>query len=214
MGTRGIWGFVLGEQEKLTYNQFDSYPDGLGEMVWGLCRDLGPEGLRDAAERMRLVDQSAPPTAEDIERYQQWTTWRNGRTDPPEWYDVLYNTHGDPQAAVEAGAMEADGALFALDSLFCEWGYVVDLNEMRLEVYEGFRTAPHERGRFAKRTLPDGSRPRAEYWPIEMIASFPLDALPESAQAFTKAVTAKSRYPEDEEPEEAPAAPIEARPFA
>ena len=30
MGTRGAFGVIIGEKEKIGYNQFDSYPEGKG----------------------------------------------------------------------------------------------------------------------------------------------------------------------------------------
>ena len=33
MSTRGAWGFRIGSQDKVTYNHFDSYLDGLGDCL-------------------------------------------------------------------------------------------------------------------------------------------------------------------------------------
>lgn len=38
MGTRGAYGFYKDGQNKLTYNHFDSYPEGLGNTVVDFCR--------------------------------------------------------------------------------------------------------------------------------------------------------------------------------
>lgn len=38
MGTRGFVGFVIDGQEKIGYNHFDSYPDGLGVDVLSWLR--------------------------------------------------------------------------------------------------------------------------------------------------------------------------------
>src|SRR4051812_34899183 len=34
MGTRGAFGIRYGEQDKLVYNHFDSYPEGLGDKLF------------------------------------------------------------------------------------------------------------------------------------------------------------------------------------
>ena len=31
MGTRGAYGFRINDKDKVTYNHFDSYPDGFGK---------------------------------------------------------------------------------------------------------------------------------------------------------------------------------------
>ena len=33
MGTKGTYGFFKNGESKLTYNQFDSYPEGLGTNI-------------------------------------------------------------------------------------------------------------------------------------------------------------------------------------
>lgn len=39
-----------------------------------------------------------------------------------------------------------DSTVFAHDSLFCEWGWVINLDTMSLEVYKGFNFTPLEKG--------------------------------------------------------------------
>ena len=40
--------------------------------------------------------------------------------------------------------MEDGGDDFLKDSLFCEWGYVINLTTNRLEIYRGFQKQPQE----------------------------------------------------------------------
>ena len=39
---------------------------------------------------------------------------------------------------------------FLLDSLFCEFAYIINLDSKKLEVYEGFNLNPNAPGRYAK----------------------------------------------------------------
>jgi len=51
-GTRGIIGFRLNSQDKLTYNHFDSYPDGLGVALLEEIRTVSLEVLKISSVRL------------------------------------------------------------------------------------------------------------------------------------------------------------------
>lgn len=175
MGTRGFITFVVDGTEKTAYNHFDSYPDGLGMDMLNWLRS-GPVDA-EAVRALRVMDESTPPTAEDIVRLRgySWNAAQHGGPkdlrDGQQWYDLLHETMGNPARMLEAGAIE-DASDFPCNSLFAEYGYVVDLDAGRFEVYEGFQRGAHSRGRFADRPGADG------YFPVALLASWPLTELP------------------------------------
>ncbi len=67
-----------------------------------------------------------------------------------------------------------DGSDFPSDSLFCEWGYLIDLGAATFEVYRGFQRAPHTAGRYAERP-----RVRDGYHPVALVASWSFADLPD-----------------------------------
>ena len=74
-----------------------------------------------------------------------------------------------------AGVIE-DAGDFPADSLFAEWGYVIDLDgDGMFEVYEGFQKSPHDKGRFA------GMERDGDYYPVALRARWPLANLPDEA---------------------------------
>jgi hypothetical protein len=196
MGTRGTWGFVADGDEKLTYNHFDSYPDGLGVDVLDALRekiaDAGIGGVREAASALVVVKEDTPPTPEQQEALRRFADQGVSTGSLDEWYVLLRNTQGDFKLTLESGVI-LDGNDFASDSLFCEWGYVVDLDNNVFEVYQGFNHGPDVIGRFASR---DGGR--GDYLPITLVASFPLDDLPNSSD-FTKVVHDATRDDDEED---------------
>lgn len=191
MGTRGFVTFVIDGDEKTAYNHRDSYPDGLGLSVLRWLRTENDRtaatgaqdwlrAITDAARSLRVVSPDSSPTAKDIERLRQWS-WNRARhggnkdlRDGQEWYDLLHETQGEPGLILEAGVIE-DAGTFPQNSLFAEWGYVIDLDAGNFEVYEGFQRARHSKGRFAGKPGADG------YSPVALKASWPLSELPDDS---------------------------------
>lgn len=177
MGTRGITGFVVDDEEKIGYQQYDSYPDGVGLTVLQFLRDVDHDWMLEAARNLSVVSQDIDEvTPEDIERLRPFADTLVSTGQPTEWYVLLRRTQGDPGAMLEAGVVE-NSAEFASDSLFCEWGYIIDLDEGVLEVYKGFQQEPHAKGRFHDRFHSPSHR-RDSYQPIKLVASWPLNDLP------------------------------------
>lgn len=183
MGTRGFLGFVIDGQEKITYNHWESYPESLGVKVLEWLRIAGVDGTEHIAERARallVVDGDTTPTDEDIEQLQQYADQRVSTCSLKEWYVLLRTTQGNPAAILQAGVME-DASRFPLDSLWAEWGYLVDLDRQTFEVYRGFQEKPHSRGRFAERGGVDG------YSPVALVAEWKISELP-TTEDFLSAV--------------------------
>lgn len=180
MGTRGFITFVVDGIEKTTYNHFDSYPEGLGVEVLAFARgDMNT--AREQARALRLVTDDIPPTAEDKVALAQFADLNVSRRTDDDWYVLLRRTQGDPAAILRSGYM-IDNHAFPTDSLFAEYGYVVDFDAGAFEAYRGFQREPHAKGRFAGRDGRDG------YYPVALAASWPLDGLP-SDEAFVAVVS-------------------------
>ena len=182
MGTRGTCGVRIDGQDKLSYNHFDSYPDGLGvEILYDLhtmISEWGIEKLRERARALRQVDSNSTPTAEEIKALSGFADLSVSRRTPDEWYCLLRELQGRLMDTLVVG-MSIEGNNFINDSLFCEWGYIVNLDENVLEVYTGFQDAPHNKGRYASATDGNESYPGGStYYPCAFLVSFSLDNLP------------------------------------
>lgn len=189
MGTRGFITFVADGQEKTAYNHWDSYPEGLGSKVLSfLVSQQGLDNVAVQARALRVVSPDSKPTAEDIERFSKfsWTKAEHGGDADlrkgQEWYDLLHETQGNVALILEAGVIE-DASGFPCDSLFAEWGYVIDFDAGAFEVYRGFQKARHKDGRFAGREVTDHSASVGTYYPVRRVASWRLSDLP-SKDAF------------------------------
>lgn len=181
MSTRGLWGYKHDGIVKVTYNHSDSYPAALGQDVLDFARDSVADlpALRERVDALRLVDESDAPTAEDVERLARFADLHVSTQDVREWYVLLRETQGAPDETLDAGVM-IDSFLFGFDSLFCEYGYLIDLDAERFDVYRGFRETPTTDGEWvaesAKPVVAHGIG--STYFGIQRVASYPLADLP------------------------------------
>jgi len=180
MGTRGLIGFHYLGVTKAQYNHFDSYPDALGQQAIQDLQehDLTIDQLRALFIGIVLVaNDRERPTLEQQQRYRKFADTNVSTSSLDDWYCLLRNTQ-DGLAAWLSGDCQhmQDGADFIDSSLFCEYAYIVDLDEGRFEAYQGFQRQPHQQGRYAREDAVDG------YYPCALVASWPLDRLPTTAE--------------------------------
>lgn len=174
MGTRGFISFIIDGEEKTAYNHLDSYPEELGLRVLRWAQGADREKAAALARALRVVSPNEAPTPADlVQLLDYYAPDVGGEVEWPTWYQLLHGTQGDPAAILHAGAVE-DASGFPANSLFAEWGYVLDFDTAVFEVYAGFQRAPHTDGRFASR------KPAEEdFFPVRLVASWPWDCLPE-----------------------------------
>ena len=184
MGTRGSVGFVHNDIIKSFYNHFDSYPSYLGDKVLRWVHSATLDNKLDLAaelvDGLRAVDEGAQPTVDQLAELETnlsrvgmtlSESWDKRVSTGNDWYSVLRGTQGNLDQMLAAG-FYFDCTNFFKDSLFCEWGYVVDLDERVLEVYKGYQAEPHNLGRFASPESYNG------YYPVALVASFRFNKLP------------------------------------
>ena len=182
MGTRGALGFHIDGESKLTYNHFDSYPSYLGKIMVDTVREVladperGLNWMRQRARAIEMLPEDIVPTPEMIERLEPYTDLTVSKQSTSDLYCLTREMQGKPLAYLEAGLMP-DGRGFVADSLFCEYAYVVNLDDNLLEFYTGFQGLPHEQGRYAKDPVKTGGR--KQFYPVALVGQFPLDAIPD-----------------------------------
>ena len=178
MGTRGFLGIVIDGQEKIAYNHWDSYPSSLGAdiLTWLRTAITDLDTVIEKARTLRVVPEHSTPTAEDIVSLNEYADTSVGDKMLDNWYVLLRRTQGNMALTLEAGVVE-DASGFANDSLWAEWGYIVDLDARVFEVYRGFQQSRHSSGRFADRE-PAMHALTGPYYPVALAASWPLNELP------------------------------------
>lgn len=192
MGTRGLTAVVVdGEYKIAQYGQWDHYPSHQGVTALAFARRLADGNVyHQFVEKCKAVKVL---TQDEIAALNN-TNWRV--THP--------QLNRDQGADILNTVLNADAGLplvvrpqFAHDSLFCEYGYVIDLDKNTFEVYKGFNTAPLPEGeRFSCYT---GECPESPgYYAIRHIKTYGLGALPDTDDEFIDMMAELMHETEDE----------------
>lgn len=164
MGTRGFVGTAVGGKLHLSYIQYDSYPSGVGARTVDFARQIWRDAKwsesRAQAENMLFLAEDAKIGG-----------------GPDEAYHAHRQQQGDIGAMFASGVMVLAHETWPHDSLFCEWGYLINFDQMTLEVYQGFqRLDAHTRcDGFWRDAVP--TDPAAEYGPVRLLCRVSLTAL-------------------------------------
>lgn len=182
MGTRNLEVVILNDEVRVgQYCQWDGFPDSQGMTALHFLRDK-----MNKEQFIQKVQQSSFLTEE--EHRAMWVACGASPDSDFVSYDVSKkfaekypHLHRDCGAKIfeiiqenESGIKLQNSVDFAGDSLFCEWAYVVDLDNNTFEVYQGFNQSPlTEKDRFYFL-----QKPNSEYYPVKMLKSYSLNNLP------------------------------------
>lgn len=193
MGTRGVIGFRIDDKDKVMYNHMDSYPEYLGVKILEeideiISLDVSKtvkktriNKLKEKVRNIRLIEELEKKLSPlDIEWAKQhgFANFDVGSKEIS-WYQLLRGMQGDLISCLKHSVM-LDAKDFIKDSLFCEWGYIINLDSLELEVWKGFQTEPTDGNRYGEGvsyTCHEGDH----YYPCKKVASWPLDELPSEA---------------------------------
>ena len=175
MGTRGVWGFRKGGHTIAVYHHFDSYPEGLGRDFFNFVKLNEEKGLLGKLfDNIVEIDSSVKPTPEQ-RKYCVEMGWIKANDNASgDWYWLLHDLQEPEnwQYAVYNGKkvlVHNEIDFLIRDSLFCEFGYIYDIDEHELEFYEGFQHVPQENNPYGCEPNDDG------YYPCRLLGKIPMD---------------------------------------
>lgn len=157
MGTRGTFGYRKNKQDKLMYNHWDSYPDGLGQRMLEYIKMYSTKEINDTYDNIKIVE------ADNDDKYWKISAEMERKIHSRDVF--LSSFHEDPTLLIP------EDNNFIKDSLFCEWGYIVNLDTECLEVWEGFQKKAQKGNRYGRKKNGDG------YYPCKLITEIPFDDL-------------------------------------
>jgi hypothetical protein len=130
----------------------------------------------DVARGIILVQETDRPTPQQIKECLPYYDGGVSEQTVEDWYCLLHQAQGNLFVYNDGLKYMIDNHDFLGDSLFCEWAYVINLDEGLLEVYKGFQKARTE-NRYAQFIDPTSS-----YANCRLIATYPLTALPDETR--------------------------------
>jgi hypothetical protein len=184
MGTRNLTCIIKdGLFRVAQYGQWDGYPSGAGAYILNFLNNQDNiQLLENALERVKFyadgeLEQKLDKAgmncgivvgSEQEREYQKQFFW----TDRDLRYKIL-----DALINRDDPIIMLDNQLdFAGDSLFCEWAYVIDLDQMTLGIYKGFNEDPKADNGVFSGIVPTDDEGR--YQTVALVKNYPLDDLP------------------------------------
>lgn len=170
MGTRGLFGFLCDNRLKMMYNHFDSYPSHLGVEAIRAIQRINLQLAKTRINNIRLITHDYELNQDDINKHKKFANTNVSTHDLTEPYCLLRKLQGNFLAYLNGEAdLMIDSLDFARDSLFCEWAWIINLDDKILEVYRGFQHNKHNCGRFAMFAPLCLDRRPNQYYPIKLI---------------------------------------------
>lgn len=197
MGTRNLTIVKYNNEIKVAqYGQWDGYPSGNGLVVLKFLETSNMDVFRKRLDSLKWIDDETHKRL-----------WVEAGAKPEDEFVTMDISDKfkklNPQLSRDLGAgildyiLKSEGELliqdsisFAQDGLFCEWAYLVDLDENKLEVYQGFNKEPLDK---SERFYCDGYVSDSGYTPIKLLKVYDLENLP------TKKDFLKELEPEEDE---------------
>ena len=193
MGTRNLTMVIQDHETKIAnYGQWDGYPEGHGLTILSFLEEKeNIEKLKALLPKIRFENE------QDIKEKTEFSKSigaKEGWVNIPqsELYDKKYpldsrNLGGAILEKLleyqnESEIVLVDSEKFAADSLFCEWAYVVDLDNNTLEVYRGF----NESRLNSKDRFYNLHKVHQQFYPIKILKTFSLDQLPDAEKFISE----------------------------
>ena len=141
MSTRGYMGIQKKGELKGQYNHFDSYLEGLGKEIIETINKIPKVNriavLNEVFKNIILVNEDDKPTREQIDYCKEkgLVDLNVATQDINDWYGLFRNAQGRLDLYLKGLKYMLNGNNFLKNDIFCEYGYVINLDENTLDIY-------------------------------------------------------------------------------
>ena len=195
MGTRNLTLVKIDGSFKVAqYGQSDGYPSVMGAVVLDFLKQWDRAKFARKVRSCRFMDDDQKSCMNVIIQHQEI-----GGLFENYWPELQRDTGSNVLGIIERGPQGMillDNSEFAADGIYCEFGYLIDMDEGVLEFYvDNMRkVSPKPTDPFYSLTQDPKIREKYGEYPIRLAGRYPLDNLPtvdELEKAADKVVTQK-----------------------
>lgn len=178
MGTRNLTCVVMDDKFVVSqYCQWDGYPEGQGATIVDfLTKKMDMEKFTKALKELKyptkkqIVAKIKKVTGVDCAANGGWINLDESNKIKEAFPHFDRDMGAKVLEAIQDGTvkeveLETD---FVNDSLFCEWAYVIDMDNQILEVYQGFVQEPLDKSERFYKAEPNESG----YYPVKLRAKY------------------------------------------
>jgi len=189
MGTRNLTMVISdGETKVAQYGQCDGYPAGVGSSILTFLKAADLDKFKEQLKSIKWLTEEQVDMVDATENWTDHYPYLSRDTADKILgaihygkLSIRYGINKKREVQVEILGLQ-DNSSFGGDSLSCEWAYVIDLDNMKFEVYEGFN----------KEHVPETNRfygmdeTASEYRPVKLIQTFDINNLPDTNEFIEK----------------------------
>ncbi|MFW6024976.1 MAG: hypothetical protein ACOCRX_01405 [Candidatus Woesearchaeota archaeon] len=188
MSTRGLIGFKNDDVYKVMYCHSDSYPKGLGDEVVDFINKYlqnkdNIEQLKENVSNVVMVEQNDTINDIDCDNPQKLLKMLYNKIkefgEETTCYQLLRDFQGiDIVKEIFNGNISImhDDFEFFEDSLFMEYGYVINLDDETLDLYRGFNKFPMKEINPLYGRIKNEQGYESDYYPAKFVGSFPINS--------------------------------------
>lgn len=140
MGTRGLFGFYYKGKYYVVYNHFDSYPEGLGNIIVYQIINAIENGEFDSwldqMLALKIVDYDMKPTEEDINKLKEFTNLTVSTQSTSDWYCLLHHCQGSLNKVLKSGYILNHTNKDGLPD-FENYAYIINFDTNKFDFYIG-----------------------------------------------------------------------------
>lgn len=161
MSDKGFWGIRYKKSDKVTIIN-ESNPDIIGHKIAKFCKIHKYQyELENLYNRINLVDPYDDVDEDDIKKIINIIPDASGKC----WAEVLIKTRDDIFLFADGLKYMTNYNNLLVNSYDVEYGYIINVDTMKLEIWNGKQTIPQKGNRY-------GTKKRKNFYPCRMICEY------------------------------------------
>ena len=161
MSANGFWGLRYKKIDKVTFIN-ESNPEIIGEKVSKFCKIHKYQyEIENLYNRINLVNPFDDVDEDDIVKVKNIIPDAKGKC----WADLLIKTRDDIFLYADGLKYMADYSYLVQESQWVNYGYIINIDTMKLEIWKGHQNIPQKSNRY-------GYKDTYGFYPCKMITQY------------------------------------------